>query len=121
MALKVLVVDDSPVTRAMLSDFLSMIGHQVVGEGVDLAQTLTILKAQTPDLITLDLSMEKEDGLTVLKAIRQADAKVKVLIVSGNTQQEIYDQLLAAGACGVLMKPFTLSELTTALDKAAAA
>lgn len=117
---KVLVVDDSPVTRTMLSDFLSMIGHQVVGEASDLAQTLTAHKAQTPDLITLDLSMEKEDGFTVLKAIREIDKNVKVLIVSGNTQQDIYDQLLAAGASGVLMKPFTMADLMGAIDKAGA-
>ncbi len=119
MGLKVLIVDDSPVTRTMLAEFLGMLGHQVVGEAADLAQTLAARQAQAPDLITLDLSMAKEDGFTVLKAIRRIDAKVKVLIVSGNTQKEVYDQLLAAGANGFLTKPFTLADLTQAVAAAA--
>lgn len=116
--MKILVVDDSPVTRTMLSDFLSMIGHQVVGEAADLATTLQAREAQKPDMITLDLSMEKEDGFAVLKAIRSVDPAVKVLIVSANTQQEIYDQLLKAGATGFLVKPFSISDLTVAVMKA---
>jgi two-component system, chemotaxis family, chemotaxis protein CheY len=120
MGLKVIVVDDSPVTRTMLSDFLSMTGNQVVAEASDLTQTLQARQTHAPDLITLDLSMEKEDGLTVLKAIRQVDAKVKVLIVSANTQQDIYDLLLKEGATGVLTKPFTIADLNAALEKAAA-
>jgi CheY-like chemotaxis protein len=121
MSLKIVVVDDSPVTRTMITDFLQMVGHTVVAEAEDTAQTLGAREKYQPDLITLDLSLGKEDGFAVLKAIRQVDAKVKVLIISANTQQEIYDQLLAEGATGFLTKPFSVAELAAAVDKAAAA
>jgi two-component system chemotaxis response regulator CheY len=119
MPLKVLVVDDSPVTRTMISDFLLMGGHQVVGEADNLAATLQLVASQKPDVITLDLSMGQEDGFQVLKAVRQVDTRVKVLIVSANTQQEVYDQLMADGASGFLTKPFSVAELILAVNKAA--
>ncbi len=118
MGLKVLVVDDSPVTRTMIADFLQMTGHQVVGEADNLADVLKLLEVHKPDLITLDLSMGQEDGFTVLKGIRAVDKQVKVLIVSANTQQEIYDMLIAEGATGFLMKPFSVADLTSAVMKA---
>jgi len=119
MGLKVLIVDDSAVTRAMISDFLQMTGYEVVGEAENLAQTLQLREAKKPDVITLDLSMGEDDGFTVLKAIRKVDAAVRVLIVSANTQDEIYDQLLKDGANGVLVKPFSIGDLSAAVQKAA--
>jgi two-component system chemotaxis response regulator CheY len=117
---KIIVVDDSPITRAMISDFLLMGGHQVAAEAEDMAQTLAAYAAHKPDLVTLDLSMGQEDGFTVLRALRGVDPKAKVLIVSANTQPEIYDQLLAEGAAGFITKPFTLADLIAAATKALA-
>ncbi len=101
---KIVVIDDSPITRAMISDFLLMNGHQVAAEAENLAQTLAAYNAHRPDLVTLDLSMGREDGFTILRALLAADAKVKVLIVSANTQPEIYDQLIKEGATGFIVK-----------------
>ena len=111
------MVDDSPITRAMISEFLLMGGHQVAGEAEDLAQTLAAYTAQRPDLVTLDLSMGREDGFTVLRALRAADPNAKVLIVSANTQPEIYEQLLAQGATGFVVKPFSIADLIAAVAK----
>jgi DNA-binding NarL/FixJ family response regulator len=116
----VLIVDDSPVTRTMIGEFLQMSGHSVAGEAENLAQALAVYDARKPDLVTLDLSMGQEDGFTVLKALRAKHPDAKVLIVSANTQMEIYDQLVAAGAAGFLTKPFSIGDLTAAAMKALA-
>lgn len=121
MALRILIVDDSPVTRAMISDFLQMVGHQVVAEAENMTQALQAREAHKPELITLDLSLGAEDGFDVLRAVRKLDAAVKVLIVSANTQQEIYDDLMKEGANGILVKPFSVADLAAAVDKAAKA
>lgn len=114
---KVLIVDDCPITRTIISDYLQMSGHQVAGEADNLAQALAAYAAHKPDLVTLDLSMGQEDGFTVLRALRAADPKAKVLIVSGNTQPKIYEQLLAEGASGVVTKSFTMDVLNAAVAK----
>lgn len=115
-----LIVDDSPVTRTMIGEFLMMSGHSVAGEAENLAQALAAYEAQKPDLVTLDLSMGQEDGFTVLKALRERDPKARVLIVSANTQSDIYDALVAAGAAGFLTKPFSMADLLGAAAKALA-
>ena len=118
--MRILVVDDSAVTRAMIADFLQMTGHEVVGEAENMAQALEAHAARKPELITLDLSLGEENGFDVLLALRRADKAVKVLIVSANTQQEIYDELLKEGANGILTKPFSVAELAAAVEKTAA-
>lgn len=103
----------------MITEMLQDSGHQVVAEVEDLKETLGAHRLHKPDLITLDISLarEHEDGLTVLKAIRGVDKRVKVLIVTGNPSKNIFDQLMAAGASGYLNKPFSRSELVSAVQK----
>ncbi len=50
-----LIVDDSPVTRAMIGEFLQMSGHTVAGEAENLAQAVAAYDAHKPELVTLDL------------------------------------------------------------------
>ncbi|MEK7383033.1 MAG: response regulator [Elusimicrobiota bacterium] len=117
----ILVVDDSPITRAMIMEFLQMLGHHVAGEAEDLAQTLAAYAAHRPGLVTLDLSMSRENGFTILRALRAVDPKAKVLIISGNSQPKIYEQLLAEGAAGFIAKPISIDALAAALAKVLAA
>ena len=114
------MVDDSEITRTMIGEFLLMNGHEVAGEAENKAQALAAYAAKRPDVVTLDLSMGADDGFAVLEALLQVDAKARVLIVSANTQQEIYDDLMKIGAKGFLTKPFKIDELSAAVEKAIA-
>jgi len=114
---RILLVDDSEITRAMIAEFLQMSGHQIAGEAGTMAQALAAYEANKPDLVTLDLSMGEDDGFTVLRALREADPKARVLIVSANTQADVYDELLKEGAVGFIVKPFTLADISVAVAK----
>ncbi len=118
--MRVLIVDDSQVARVMFGDMVAGCGHQVVAEAESLDQALEAYRLHKPDLVTLDISMPQADGLTVLKALKQLDPAAKVLVVSGNSQQRVYDALMAAGACGFLTKPVLTAELQAALAKLSA-
>ena len=115
------MVDDSAVARTLIMEFLLMNGHEVAGEAESLAQALAAYSAQWPDLVTLDLSMGEDDGFAVLRALREVDRRARVLIVSANTQSDIYDDLMKEGASGFLTKPFTMSDLVSAVAKVAGA
>lgn len=115
---KVLLVDDSEITRAMIAEFLQMGGHQIAGEAEGLAQAVAAYKADRPDLVTLDLSMGEDDGFTVLRALLDVDPTARVLIVSANTQQDIYDQLIQEGALGFIVKPFSFADISASVAKA---
>jgi two-component system chemotaxis response regulator CheY len=118
MALRILIVDDSPAIRFMFRDFIESNGHQVVDEAENLEGAVKAFTEHKPDVVTLDLSLSDGDGLTVLKAIRKIDAKAKVLVISGNSQKKVLDSVYEAGAAGFLAKPVDFSTLLAALVRA---
>lgn len=116
--LRVLIVDDSPPMRFILRGYLEEAGHAVVGEAEDQASALAAYAQHKPDVVTLDLSLVKGDGLSVLKALRAADAKARVLVVSANSQKKVVETVMASGAAGFLGKPIEPDALAAALARA---
>ncbi len=112
-----MIVEDNFLTREMFKDMLDILGHQVVAEAEDLAGALAAYQKYKPDGLTIDLSLPKEDGLTILKALCKADPKVRAIIVSGNSQARIREQALQAGAMELLPKPIELDSLREVLGK----
>jgi DNA-binding NarL/FixJ family response regulator len=104
MPVRILLVDDHPLTREALGALLLQHGFEVVGEAADGAEALELAAELAPDLVLLDLSMPGVDGLSALPGLREAapDCEVVVLTASGTE-----DNLLAAiraGAAGYLLK-----------------
>ncbi len=116
--LRILIVDDSLPMRFVLRGYLEEAGHEVVAEASDEEEALKAYSRLKPDIVTLDLSLIKGDGVGTLKALRQIDPQVKVLVVSGNCQQKIQEIVQSAGAVGFLGKPFEPGELQEALSRA---
>ena len=111
-----MIVDDNPSSRFIIRDLLESRGHRIVAETETLDASLEAYRTHRPDLVTLDLSLAEGDGLSVLSAILKLDERAKILIITGNVQQKIHEQACAAGAGGVLLKPFGLEELARAVE-----
>ena len=112
-------MDDSPVSRILITEMALESGHQIVAEAETLSQVLEAYKTHKPDVVTLDLSLAQEDGLAILKALRGLDAKAKVLVITGNSQPKVIAEIAATGA-GYLPKPFDQEGLLKALLKISA-
>ena len=86
-----------------------------LGYSVDLAydgeQAMQLLEVEHYDLVLLDLNLPKQDGMTVLRTLRQTDRETRVLILSARSEVEDKVQGLDAGANDYLAKPFHLAEL----------
>lgn len=119
-SLRTLIVDDNLAMRTVLRDMLESAGHQVVAEAENMDQVLKAYIDHKPDVMTLDLSLNDGDGLSVLKAVLQLDPKAKVVVVSGNSQKKVVEMILASGA-GYLAKPFEFDELIAAVEGMSAA
>lgn len=105
-----LVVDDDPVMRGAISDYLGDQNFRVsaVTNGLEMSRVL----ADTPaDLIILDLNLANEDGLDLLRTLNTKDP-VPVIIVTGKRREEA-DRIvgLELGADDYIVKPFGLREL----------
>jgi DNA-binding NarL/FixJ family response regulator len=122
--MRILLVDDHPITRAALSSLLEGHGLTVAGEAADGEEAIELARRLLPDLVLLDLSMPGLDGLQALPRIREAapDAEVVVLTASGTEEN-----LLAAirgGAAGYLLKsepPERIAEFLRAVAQGEAA
>ena len=115
MAKKVLVIDDDPVVVKYLVSLLEDNGYQTCTAG-DGLQAMNVLKAEKPDLITLDLEMPEEWGTRFYRKFKK-DEELKntpVLIISGMPSRH----LSVRDAVGYLAKPFDPEKVMELVKKA---
>ncbi|MFC6644275.1 response regulator transcription factor [Granulicella cerasi] len=109
--MRVLVVEDDRALGMFLQKGLKIEGHEVawVGDGdaaIELAST------DVPDLIVLDLSLPRRDGMEVLTEVHRRHPETSVLVLTGRSQIDERVRCLDAGADDCLLKPFSFHELT---------
>ena len=112
---RVWIVDDDPDLRTMLGDYLRQHGHEV--RALESAEQFQLhLQVQRPDLVVLDLMLPGDDGLTVLRRLRDSgdDLAVVMLTAKGDPVDRIIG--LEQGADDYLAKPFLPRELTARVD-----
>ena len=68
-------------------------------------------------MVTLDLSLAADDGRAILKALRLLDDGARVIVITGNSQPWIIEEITAAGAAGYLTKPIDQDELLRLLSR----
>jgi two-component system KDP operon response regulator KdpE len=105
----ILVVDDEPQLRRAMKATLTDLGYSVI-EARTGEQALEIMRAETPDLILLDLNMPGIGGLETCRAIRET-SEVPIIVLSVRNTERDKVQVLDAGADDYVTKPFGIQEL----------
>jgi DNA-binding response OmpR family regulator len=111
--MKILIAEDSPTVRALVSARLAADGYEVV-EATDGDEALALARSQHPDLLVLDKVMPKFDGFEVVRALREDPATQAIPIVM-LTERTGEDDVLGGLSLGVeeyMPKPFSPHELT---------
>ncbi len=111
-----LIIDDAAVMRLRLRDILEP-QFEVVGEAEDGSQAVTLYENCRPDFVTLDITMPKMDGITVLQNILKKHPDAKVIIVSAVGQKQTVFKALALGAKDFVVKPFDPERVKTAANR----
>lgn len=108
-ATRILIVDDVASVRAVMRKFLADLGYHRVAEADDGAVALPLLQSGSFDLLITDCNMPQMDGLTLLRHLRANPriAQMPALMVTGETSHESRVAAYAAGASGILAKPFS--------------
>jgi DNA-binding NarL/FixJ family response regulator len=103
--IRVVIADDHAVVRRGLRTFLEVQGDiAVVGEAGDGAATVAAVAELAPDVVLLDLKMPDRDGVAVLRALRDAGATARALVVTSFTELSTTVPAVRAGAAGVVYK-----------------
>ncbi|MGQ9556376.1 MAG: response regulator [Desulfurispora sp.] len=110
MRLDVLVVDDQPGVRSLLSILASEAGH-VVRQAENGRQALDEVKKKAPDLVFLDVRMPVMDGLEALERIKVIAPQTAIVLMSAFVADEAVEGALAGGARTFMQKPFELQQV----------
>ncbi|NDY57473.1 response regulator [Desulfovibrio sulfodismutans] len=118
---RILVVDDSALSRKSLKEILEHAGHEIVGEAGDGQDALEKYKSLKPDLVTMDITMPRVSGIEGLKSIVAADEEARVVMISALGQGAKILEALQNGARHYLTKPFEADKVLDAVAEVLAA
>lgn len=109
-ARKVVIVDDSATLVRQLKAFLETeLGYEVLATGSDGVQALELYRAYRPDLITLDITMPRKDGMAALEEILAEFPSANVMMISAIRGPEM-SKCLKAGAKAYMEKPLRFQD-----------
>lgn len=114
---KVLIIDDAAFMRLSLKSMLERNGFEVVGEAENGEVGVVKYKEVSPDIVTMDVTMPKMDGVQTLKLIKEYDPKARVVMVTAMGQEQIVKQAVLSGAKSFIVKPFKEDRLVETLKK----
>ena len=114
---KILIVDDSAMSRRILRRILESAGHDVT-EAEDGIVAIERYFLEKPDVLLLDLIMKGISGMEVLQKIREMDASARVVVASADIQTSTRTMAREAGAAGFVTKPFNEKDLISAVQSA---
>ncbi|MDR2768662.1 MAG: response regulator [Treponema sp.] len=115
--MKLLIVDDSLLMRKAIERSLAEKNFTVVGSAADGEAGLRIFAETLPDLVTLDISMPKMDGLTCLEKMLKINPAAKILMISSQTDNVTASEVMQKNASGILGKPFSSAQIQEKVDE----
>jgi len=117
MSPKILIVDDSALSRRTMRRILESAGYEIV-EAADGMTALEVYFLEKPDLVLLDLVMKGMYGLEVLAKLREMDSKALVVVASADIQSSTRSMADEAGALGFINKPFVTEQVIATVEAA---
>ena len=113
----ILIIDDEPGIRTVLSDIIRDENHQVLIAG-DGFEGLSTLKEQSVDLVILDVWLPNMGGIDVLKEIKKEYPNIEVIMISGHANIDIAVKAVKLGAFDFLEKPLSLDKIINLIKNA---
>lgn len=118
---KVLLIDDSAFVIKQLQQFLVSEQYEVVATAENGEEGINLYKEHKPDIVTMDITMPKMDGITALTKIIEFDSNAKIIMVSALGKEDMVKKALLAGAKNYITKPLdrkkVLERVKMVLDK----
>ena len=111
---KILVVDDIEDIRSLLQEALQASGYHTL-EAADGREALSMIEAESPDLVILDIAMPVMSGFQVLRQLRK-NSDIPIIMLSARTDTVDKVESLELGADDYITKPFEIAEMTARVE-----
>jgi len=112
---KVMIVDDSKVSRAMLEGNLSRTNFEVCAQAKNAAEAVALYEQFKPAVVTMDMNLPDADGLECTRRIRAVDPEAKIVMISAMKDASLVAKGREVGISAFLQKPVGINELIDTL------
>ncbi len=112
-----MVCDDVPFMRDTLRELLEKEGYQCTGMAENAARLHNLLEQSIPDILFLDIHLGEDNGLDLLKEIKEQHLSTKIIMVTADNTPEATQAAISYGADAYVTKPFLPEHITVALNR----
>ncbi len=117
-SLSVLVIDDEPIVRRVMTEMLARLGHLAVAvDGMEPAMDLLMRDRSRFDVLIVDVFLPEKSGLELVETLRRAELNLPALVCTGYTSPEVQARVQALSGTMILPKPFNVDTLKIALSR----
>lgn len=116
MSPTIIIADDHPLVLKGLQDFLHEKAYNVLASAKNGKEALALIKAHVPDIAILDIKMPFFTGLQIAEKCKKANLKTKIVLITFEKDEKIYDEAKSLGVYGYVLKEFALDEIENCIS-----
>jgi len=111
----IVIADDHPLMLRGLTDFLISRGYNIIGSAEDGNTAYSLIVKLKPEIAILDIRMPYKTGLEIAEACKKNNLKTKVILITFDKEEDVFDQALECGVFGYILKEFAIEEIETCI------
>lgn len=115
MNTSIVIADDHPLMLRGLTDFLTSKGYNILGSAEDGNAAYNLIVKLKPEIAILDIRMPYKTGLEIAEACKKNNLQTKVILITFDKEEEVYDKALKVGVYGYILKEFAVEEIETCI------
>lgn len=111
----IVIADDHPLMLRGLTDFLTSKGFNIIGSAEDGNAAYNLIIKLQPEIAILDIRMPYKTGLEIAETCKKNQLATKIILITFDKEEEVYDQAIEAGVYGYILKEFAVEEIETCI------
>lgn len=113
----IVIADDHPLMLRGMSDFLTSKGFDIVGSAQDGNAAYNLIVKLKPEIAILDIRMPHQTGLEIAEACKKNNLPTKVILITFDKEEELFDQAKEFNVYGYILKEFAVEEIETCISQ----
>lgn len=115
MNTSIVIADDHPLMLRGLTGFLTSKGFNVIGSAEDGNMAYNLIVKLKPEIAILDIRMPHKSGLEIAEACKKNNLPTKIILITFDKEEDIFDQAKTYGVYGYILKDFAIEEIETCI------